>query len=165
MHYVMSLAYGGETDSLYTVSVPNRRHRTLVVSRFDRGDLELSEEFLPRLAGASGLSLRSEDRSLDELYVTGLAVEGRRLYALSAAYGTLLVIDLDRRQVVEAYGVADLDRPTGLALHGSELYIVSSDGAISVVDKPALRAAAETTGADLSERAGSTGTQGRAAEL
>jgi disulfide bond formation protein DsbB len=155
MHYVMSLGYGAETDSLYTVSVPNRRHRTLVVSRFDRRDLELSEEFLPRLAGASGLALRSDDRSLGELYVTGLAVEGSRLYALSAAYGTLLVIDLDRGEVVAAYGVAGLVRPTALALRGSELYIVSADGAVSVVDEPAPLPPRESADAALPERASS----------
>ena len=138
MHYVSSLGFDAESDSLYTVSVPNRRHETLVVSRFDRGDLQLSEEFLPGLASDSGLALRSDERSLDELYVTGIAIEGRRLYALSAAYSTLLVIDLDSSEVVAAYGIDGLDRPVGLAIRGSELYIVSSDGAVTIFDKPTL---------------------------
>jgi disulfide bond formation protein DsbB len=140
MHYVSSLGYDGESGSLYTVSVPNRRHETLVVSRFDRGDLQLSEEFLPRLAADSGLTLRAAERSLDEFYVTGIAVEGRRLYALSAAYSTLLVIDLTSKQVVAAYGIEGLDRPAGLAIRGPDLYVVASDGAVSIVDKPTLGA-------------------------
>ena len=135
MHYVMGLAYGTDADSLYTITVPNRRHETLVVSRFDRGDLQLSEEFLPRLAESSGLAPRADDRSLDELYVTGIAVEGRQLYALSAAYSTLLVIDLETREVVAAYGIEGISRPTGLVLRGSSIYVFSADGTVSVIDR------------------------------
>jgi disulfide bond formation protein DsbB len=148
MHYVMSVAYDEESDSLFTVSVPNRRHETLVVSRFDRGDLLLSEEFLPDLAPDSGLTLRSSDRSLGELFVTGAAVEERRLYALSAAYSTLLVIDLDRREVVAAFGVEGLDNPTGLAIRGSELYLFNPAGTIAILDRPMLRAQDETPAED-----------------
>ncbi len=137
MHYVMSLGYGAGSGSFYTISVPNRRHQTLVVSRFDGDDLQLSEEFLPGLATGTALALR-EDRSLDELYVTGIVVDGHRLYALSAAYSTLVVIDLEAREVVEAYAVEGLDRPTGLALRGPELYVVGSTGDVSVIDRPAL---------------------------
>ena len=137
MHYVMSLGYGADADSLFTIGVPNRRHQALVVSRFDGQDLQLSEEFLPRLAAGSGLALRADDRSLDELFVTGIAVEGEWLYALSAAYSTLLVIDLAGKEVIEAYAIEDLDQPTALALRGSELYVVGSDGTVSIVDRPA----------------------------
>ena len=47
MAYTMSLAFDPDTQSLFTVSVPNDTVRRLVVSRFDRGDMTLSEEFLP----------------------------------------------------------------------------------------------------------------------
>jgi disulfide bond formation protein DsbB len=146
MNYVMSLGYDAESDSLYTVSVPNRRHKTLVVSRFDRQDRQLREEFLPRLAADSGLALSAEGRSLDELYVTGIAVEGRRLYALSAAYGTLLVIDLDTAEVVAAYSVEGVDRPTGLAARGSELYVVAANGDVVVVERPSVGSTSGTDG-------------------
>jgi disulfide bond formation protein DsbB len=149
MHYVMSVAYDAESDSLFTLSVPNRRHETLVVSRFDRGDLQLSEEFLPGLATDSGLTLRTGERSLDELFVTGATVEGRHLYALSAAYSTLLVIDLDDREIIAAYGIDDLDQPTGLAIRDSELYIFKSDGSVSIVDRPTLGAQDEALASDV----------------
>ena len=135
MNYVMSVGYGSDTDSLYTVTVPNRRHPGLVISRFARADLRLSEEFGPRLG--ADLTLAGARRSLDEYFVTGVAVEGGRLYAVSAAYGTLLVFDLRRQELVAAFGLEGPERPTGLALRGSELSVVNGDGEVRVVEKPA----------------------------
>jgi disulfide bond formation protein DsbB len=146
MNFVMSAAYGAETDSLYTVSIPNPRYRKLVVSRFDGRDLRLSEEFRPTLSSASGLELRADDRSLDEFYVTGLAVDGTLLYALSAAYNTLLVIDLGERTVVEAYGLEALDRPSGLALRGEALHVAGAGGDTWVARRPSRAAAAAEAG-------------------
>ncbi len=51
--YVMSLGYDPASHSLYAVTVPNSNQRRLVVSRFDRKDLMLSEECSPVLAPAA----------------------------------------------------------------------------------------------------------------
>jgi disulfide bond formation protein DsbB len=134
MNYVMSVGYDRDTDSLYTVTVPSRRFPALVISRFDRSDLTLAGEHRPRLG--AGLRLAGEGRSLDEYYVTGVAIENGRLYAVSAAHGTLLVFDLDRRELVAARGLEGLERPTGLALRGPELYVVNADGDVLVAEKP-----------------------------
>ncbi len=134
MNYVMSVGYGRDTDSFYTVTVPNRRYPGMVVSRFDRSDLQLSEEYHPRLG--AGLALTGEERSLNEYYVTGVAIDGNRLYAVSAAYRTLLVFDLSRRELNAAYGLEGPERPTGLALRSDQLYVVNADGDVLVVDRP-----------------------------
>jgi disulfide bond formation protein DsbB len=136
MLYTMSLAYDDATKSIYTVTVPNSRVKRMVVSRFDRSDMLLSEEFMPGLGGGSGLALGGEGRAIDEYYVTGAAIADGKLYAISAAYSTLLTIDLPSRAIVAAHAVAGLDRPTGLALRGDELYIVNARGAVAVVDRP-----------------------------
>jgi disulfide bond formation protein DsbB len=135
MNYVMSVGYDPDTDSLYTVTVPSRRFPALVISRFARADLTLSGEHRPRL-GAE-LTLAGEERSLDEYYVTGVAIENGRLYAVSATHGTLLVFDLLRRELAGAYGLDGLERPTGLALRGPELYVVNAEGDVLVAEKPA----------------------------
>jgi len=137
MMYVLSLAHDPSSGSLFTVSVPNRRTKRLVVSRFDRKDLTLSEEFLPALDAGAGLALRGEGRSLDELYVSGAAFDRGRLYALSAAYGTLLTIDPAKRAVVAAHAVRGLDRPAGVAVRGHEIYVVGETGTLTVLDRPA----------------------------
>jgi DNA-binding beta-propeller fold protein YncE len=133
MMYAMSVAFDPATSSVLTVTVPNVRVHRLVVSRFDQRDMTLSEEFLPSLAG--GLRTSGEKRSIDEYYTTGAAVEDGRLYVVSAAFSTVLTIDLATRSVVEAFGVPGADRPVGLAIKGAEFYVASENGTVSVVPR------------------------------
>jgi disulfide bond formation protein DsbB len=132
--YVLSLAYDAAADELVTVSVPSQRHRRMVVSTFDRRDLMLSTEFVPRLG--PGLDYASPGRSLGEYVVTGAVVVGRTLYAISAAYSTLLTFDLDSRTVMGAYAVPELVHPVGLAVRGEDLLLAQADGRIAVVERP-----------------------------
>ncbi|MBZ5496357.1 MAG: disulfide bond formation protein B [Acidobacteriia bacterium] len=133
MMYVMSLAFDPATNSLYTVTVPNSKYKQLVVSRFDRRDLTLSEEFTLTLAPESGLKFNGEKRSLDELYVTGATIEGGRMHAISAAYSTLLTIDLAGHSVIAAHAISGLKRPAGLAIRGGDIYIAGAEGEVSVI--------------------------------
>jgi hypothetical protein len=133
--YVLSLAYDDRADELITVAVPSPRHRRLVVSRFARRDLLLASEFEPRLA--AGLAPSGADRSPAEYVVTGAVVADRMLYAISAAYSTLLVIDLDTKELTAAYAVPGIAQPVGLARRGAELLVAEADGRIAVVERPA----------------------------
>jgi disulfide bond formation protein DsbB len=132
--YVLSLAYDRVADELITVTVPSPRHRRLVVSRFARGDMTLASEFLPRRG--AGLAPSGDDRSLAEYVVTGAVVVDGRLYAISAAYSTLLVIDLATQTVTAAYAVPGLDQPVGLAARGNQLLVAQADGRIAVIERP-----------------------------
>lgn len=134
MMYTMSAAYDPESKSVYTISVPNAKVKRLVVSRFG-ADYTLSEEFSPAVAAASGLRL-TEKRKLDELYVTGAAFADARLYAISAAYSVLLVIDPATRAIVSAHTVPAVRRPVGLAVKGAELVVLSEDGTVTTVERP-----------------------------
>ncbi len=146
MMYVMSLAYDPVTNSVYTVTVPNNKVQRLVVSRFDRRDFTLSEEFTPTLAAESGLRL-GDKRSLDELYVVGAAMDGAEMLALSARYGVLLTIDPARHAVVAAHVIPGLSRPTGIAVRGDGLYIVQQDGTVVVAERPqAMQVVADANG-------------------
>jgi disulfide bond formation protein DsbB len=106
----------------------------MVVSRFDRRDFMLSSEFLVRPGPEVALS--APGRSLAEYVVTGAVVVDRRLYAVSPAYSTLLVIDLVSGTVTEAYGVPGIEDPVGLAAREGELLIAQADGRIAVVSRP-----------------------------
>jgi len=138
MMYTMSAAFDPATNSLYTVSVPNTRVKRLVVSRFDRRDLTLSEEFAPALSPGSGLRFAGEKRSLDELYVTGATIADGRMYAISAAYSTLLTIELATHAVVAAHAIPGLERPVGVAVKGGNLWVVGEDGMTAVVERPVI---------------------------
>lgn len=134
--YVLSLAYDADANELVTVSVPSPRHRRLVVSRFDRGDMMLVSEFQPR--PGSDLILRGPERSLAEYVVTGSVVDAGLLYAISAEYSTLLVIDLAAQTVSAAYAVPGLEHPVGLAIRGAQLLVAQADGRIAVLDRPGV---------------------------
>jgi hypothetical protein len=131
--YVLSLAYDAGADELITVSVPNPRHKQLVVSRFDGADLQLSSEFMP--TPGPGVRLAPK-RDLADYVVIGAAVSGDRLYAISAAYSTLLVVDLNSKTLVAAYAVTGIARPVGLAIRDSKLCIAQADGRLAVVERP-----------------------------
>jgi hypothetical protein len=135
--YVLALAYDPAADELITVTVPSPRHRRLVVSRFARADFLLASEFVPRLG--PGLAPSGPDRSAAEYVVTGAAVADGLLYAVSAAYSTLLVVDLRHQMVREAYAVPGLEHPVGLAVRGSQLLVAQADGRVAVVERPQAR--------------------------
>jgi disulfide bond formation protein DsbB len=134
MMYTMCAAFDPSTRSTLTVTVPNAKVKRLVVSRFG-DDYTLSEEFVPGLAADSGLAL-GPGRKLEELYITGAAVADGRLYAVSAAYSTIVVIDLAKRAIVAAHAVPGLARPVGLAIKGEAFVIVGEDRSVTVVEKP-----------------------------
>jgi hypothetical protein len=132
--------YDPAADELITVSVPSPRHRRLVVSRFDRGDLTLSSEFLPRLG--PGLAQRDAERGLGEYVVTAADVADGLLYAVSAAYSTILVIDLRR---ADRHGGLRGARPGGSrgpGRAGRELLVAQGDGRIAALRLPAAGAGA-----------------------
>lgn len=133
--YTMSLAFDPAAQSLYTFTVPDAKSRRLVVSRFDRADMTLAEEFVPRIQRVPGLNVRV-GRSVDDLFVSAATFHDGRLYALSAADGTLLVIDPALHTVIAARTVPGVNRPRGMAVKGDELYIVCEDGTVLTVQSP-----------------------------
>jgi hypothetical protein len=133
--YVLSAASDPATNSIYTVSVPNRRVRRVVISRFDRGDLTLSEEFLPSIDPAAGLALRDK-RSLDDLYPTAATVREGVLYVLSANDHTLVAIDLATRRIESAWTLPGLQRPVGMAFKGEQLFVAGQSGSLAILDVP-----------------------------
>jgi disulfide bond formation protein DsbB len=132
--YVLSLAYDPSRNELITVSVPSPRHRRLVVSRFARRDLLLASEFEPRLA--AGLTPAAEGRTAGEYVVTGAAVADGLLYAVSAAYSTLLVMDLEAQTLAAAYVVPGVEQPVGVAVRGGELLVAQADARVIVLERP-----------------------------
>jgi len=133
--YIHSLAFDPATNEFVTVSVPNPRHRDLVVSRFARADLTLSSEFEPALGERLTLA---EHRGLAEYVVTGATVADGMLYAISAAYSTLLVMDLRDRSLHAAYAVPGIEHPVGVAVLEGQILVAQEDGRIAVLARPGL---------------------------
>ena len=135
LQYALALAYDPDAREYVTVSVPSPRQRRVVVSRFAGRDRMLASEFVVR-AGA-GLTPQGDGRSAAEYVVTGAAVSDGVLYAVSAAYSTLLVIDLQDRTLRAAYAVPGLSHPVGVAVRGAQLLVAQQDGRIAVLEHPA----------------------------
>ncbi|MFI5279389.1 MAG: disulfide bond formation protein B [Gemmatimonadales bacterium] len=129
--YVRSVAFDPVARELITVAVPSPRQRRMVVSRFALGDRLLSSEFEPRVAAP--LAPRDSNRSVADYVVMGAAVDGRTLYAISAAYSTLLAINLDTRMLEAAYTIPGLSQPVGIAVQDYGFLIAQRDGRIAVV--------------------------------
>lgn len=127
--FVRAAAVDSVRGAVYTLNLPNPRSPRLVVSRFDRGDLTLSQEFLPSLDAASGLHLL-EGRSLDELYFTGATMHDGHLLGVSAVFGLIVQIDVERGRVTGALGVPGLRQPAGIAVRGTDVYVSTEDGTI-----------------------------------
>ena len=133
--YVMSAAFDRETNSIVTVTVPNATTKRMVVSRFDRADMTLAEEFVPMFAPGVSFAPPEGAPGLERLYVSAATIDGGRLYALSAAHATLLTVDLASHEVIAAQTIPGLERPTGLALKGDTFFIVTADGALLTVPR------------------------------
>jgi disulfide bond formation protein DsbB len=133
--YVMSAAFDPATNSIMTVTVPNRTTKRMVVSRYDRADLTLAEEFVPTFDAAAPFAPQKDAPGLERFYVTAAAVADRRLYALSAAHSTLLTIDLASHHVIAAQTIPGLDRPTGLAIKGNDFVIITAAGDVLTVPR------------------------------
>ena len=138
MMYTRSLACDSASSSLYSISLPNSRTHRLVVSRFSRADMTLAEEFVPALDAGSSLEL-AEKRSLDEYYVTAATVAEGSLFALSAAYRTLLVFSPDGHTLDAAYALPGLNRPAGMAVKGHELFVLGEDATVTILEMEELR--------------------------
>jgi disulfide bond formation protein DsbB len=132
--YVLSLAYDPAAQELITVTVPSSRQRRVVVSRFARADFLPASEFQPHLAPE--MASAGADSSLVGYLITGATVAEGTLYAISAAYSTLLVLDLRDRTIRAAYTVPGLTRPTGLTVRGSQLLVAQADGRLALVERP-----------------------------
>jgi disulfide bond formation protein DsbB len=136
MMFVDAVAVDRAAGAIYTVSVPHRHARTLVLSRFDRRDMTLSAESVVRLGAPAPLAPAGEQRGLHEYHVSGLAFADGRLFAVSAAYSTLLVIDAASGLVTSAVGINGVDRPIGLAVRGDELLLVNAAGQMATIRRP-----------------------------
>lgn len=132
MMYVMAAAVDPATRAIYTITVPNATTRRWVVSRFDPADMQLSEEFVPTLRPGLAGSAAPGANALDAFYITAATIADGKLYALSAAYSTLLTVDLASHTVVAADTIPGLTQPTGMARKDGRFYVVSRNGSLTV---------------------------------
>ena len=123
--YIHSSATDGKY--VYLATVPdNRNKKKFVISKALMADWTLSAEFQPAAA-------LKDKRSLGELYVTGLVYEDGKLYAVSKNHNVLVVIDIAKEAVVEAWGLpADLTDIRGLVKKGKTFEVVDHNKVVTL---------------------------------
>lgn len=126
MFYIHSSATDGKY--VYTATVPdNKSKTTFVISKTLQKDWQLSGEFKPES------KLLKKDRSLGELYVTGMVYEDGRLYAVSKNWNVLVVINIADESVEAAWGLpADLTDVRGLVKEGDRFQVIDANRVVTL---------------------------------
>ena len=119
-----SYVHSSATDGRYvfTATVPdNKNKKKFVISKALMSDWMLSGEFIP----AADLK---KDRSLGELYVTGMVYENGKLWAVSKNFNVLLCIDVLGEKVEAVYGLpAEFTDIRGLVKRGNLFDVVDKN--------------------------------------
>ena len=105
----------------------NKNKKQFVISKALMKDWMLSGEFVPTA------EMLKKDRSLGELYVTGMVYEDGKLYAVSKNWNVLVVIDVAQEAVVEAWGLPEeLTDIRGLVKDGSTFEVIDANRVVKL---------------------------------
>ena len=123
--YIHSAAADGRY--VYTATVPdNKNHTKLVISKALMADWTLSAEFMP----AADLK---KDRTLGELYITGMVYDDGKLYAVSKNHNVIVEIDIAQEKVTNAWGFpADLTDVRGLVKNGDTFEVIDNNRLVTL---------------------------------
>ncbi|EEX50750.1 disulfide bond formation protein B [Pasteurella dagmatis] len=130
MHHVLSMAYLPENNSVYSATVPSMKHKKLIISRFDKRDNLLSEEFIP--AVKDGMTLR-EGKALADYYIMGLTAHDGALYAVSKQFSQVLKIDPVSKQITQVYEFSGIMNPQGITFKDGVMQILSYENGENIL--------------------------------
>lgn len=120
-----ALAFGADEKFMYIISAPNDVVKNVVIGKFLISERKLSAEAY--LKPAKGLALKQK-RNFKDYYVVGAASAGDQILAYSREYNTLLSIDKNSLEVVQAYEMPQMSEPHSLAVGADRLYVLGFEG-------------------------------------
>jgi len=123
--YILGWDYLESENKFFTASVPNDVRDYWSVAIFDGDDKMILEEFAPK--AGSNLQLK-EGRNLNNYYITGIDVEPDALYLLSKNFSTILKLNLNTKEIDEAFSFSGVNNPRALAIKDNKFYIFSREG-------------------------------------
>jgi disulfide bond formation protein DsbB len=125
LSYILSSATDGRY--VYTATVPdNRNHKRFVISKALMSDWMLSGEFVPSAQLKNG-------RSLGELYVTGMAWDGGKLWCVSKNFNLLFAIDVAKETVESAWALpSELTDIRGLVKKGNAFEVLDGNRLVTL---------------------------------
>ena len=132
--FILSVAMDHNSGLYSVVSVPSPNSPDIVVSQF-ADDHGLSKENV--LDVSAGVSLR-DGAELSDYYPVGSDIADGKMYILSRNYQTLLVVDMDTVEVVEAWELPEIGDYHGIAVTDDAMFVLSHDDGTDVVHKLAM---------------------------
>src|SRR5690625_2003758 len=132
--FILSVAMDHNSGLYSVVSVPSPNSPDIVVSQF-ADDHGLSKENV--LDVSAGVSLR-DGAELADYYPVGSDIADGKMYILSRNYQTLLVVDMDTVEVVEAWELPEIGDYHGIAVTDDAMFVLSHDDGTDVVHELAM---------------------------
>lgn len=128
--FVGSETYDDASNTLYSVTVPNKFNKNSILLAFDMADKQVVSE--RNITAAKNLAVKP-DSKLD-YYITGAVMHNGKLLALSINHRSLLVIDPAKAEIEKVYGLpANLSAPRSLAIKGNSLFTLDHENGKDVV--------------------------------
>ena len=124
-NYVLSSASNGKY--IFMATVPDNLKKNFVISQALEKAMKLSAEWTPEGA------LIKKDRSLGDLYVTGMTFAQDSLWAVSKNFNVLLQIDPKTQEIVKAWGLpADLTNVRGLVIEDGHVQVLNNNNLVTL---------------------------------
>lgn len=131
LNYVQSYTTDGKYG--YMATIPNGTYKRLFIVKQLNSDKGLEAEFTPELGNNVVLK---NDRSLDELYITGLSYKDGKLYAVSKAYNLLLIIDPKEQLIIDVFGLpSSLNNIQGIGFVDNEIVVLNYESGKNILYK------------------------------
>ncbi len=128
--YVLSIAADPQEGAFYFMTAPNNVTKKSILITVDATDLLPSSERV--LKAAPTLKLKAE-RNLNDYYVTGMAKLGDKLYAYSRQYNTMLLVDAQSAEVVDAFAMPELSDAHSMTVVDDKLVMLGQEQGKDVV--------------------------------
>lgn len=129
VQFALSIAGDPATESYYVISVPNEDEPKIVISQF-ASDNKLSREAVLTADAATGLA---DDADLASYYPVGADFRDGKLYMLSKAYNSLMVVDAETLELTDVHALPEMGDFSDLAVTEDGIFVLAREDNTDVV--------------------------------
>lgn len=120
--YVLTLNKDTNSDFMYMLTVPNEVTSQIILIKIDSKDMLLSGESILKIN--KNLKIKS-NRSIHEYYITASDIKDGKMLAVSKNFNTLLIIDLKKQEVVDAYKMPNIGDVSAIAIKDNSIFALT----------------------------------------
>lgn len=116
-NYIGGVAWDADANEYIAVTIPNAKYKDFVVMHLDGKDFQLNSEAKIQLQGEGG--------SIPN--VTGIVVNNGYAYLLDHAANQILLLNMDKNVIEDAYSIGPVSNPEGLTMQGTDLFVLDAE--------------------------------------